>query len=176
MPLTKEQKQKVLEDLKESIAKAKAVVLVGITGLKVKEVSELKKRLKAIDGRLKVAKKTLTELAFKDNKLDFDKDAIKEEMALIFGFKEGISTTKAIYQFSQDQLFSGDKLKILSGFVNGKPKTSEEIIILAQLPTKEELLAKLVLTIANPISGLVRVLQGNIKGLIFSLNAISESK
>jgi large subunit ribosomal protein L10 len=176
MPLTKDQKQKILEDLKENIAKAKAIVLIGITGLKVKEVSEFKKRLKAVDSRLKVAKKTLTELAFKDNKMDFDKNQFKEEMALVFGFKEGISTAKAVYQFSQDQTVNGDKLKILSGFLDKEPKTSEEIIVLAQLPTKEELLAKLVGSISNPISGLVNVLQGNIKGLILSLNAISKSK
>ncbi|MDP1538797.1 MAG: 50S ribosomal protein L10, partial [bacterium] len=67
-----------------------------------------------------------------------------------------------VYQFG----LANEKLKILGGFLEGKFKEAEEIIALAQLPTKEGLLAKLVGSIASPISGLINVLQGNIKGLI----------
>ncbi len=162
MALTKTQKQKILQDLKEKIAKAKAIVLVGIAGLKVKDISELRKKLKTIDGNLKVVKKTLAERVLKENKLDFDKKRFKEELALVFGFEDEILPAKTVYQFSQEN----DKLKILGGFLEQKFQAAEEIITLAQLPSKEELLAKLVGSIASPISGLVNVLQGNIKGLI----------
>jgi large subunit ribosomal protein L10 len=174
MALNKAQKQKIIDDLKDKIARQKAMVLVGITGLKVKDISDLRKKLKANDGNLKVAKKTLIERAFKESKLGgeedkssssplvFDKNKYKEEVALAFGFKDEISPAKIVYQFG---LASGN-LKILAGFLEGKFKEAEEIIALAQLPAKEELLAKLVRSIASPISGLVDVLQGNIKGLI----------
>lgn len=162
MALTKTQKQKIIDDLKDKIARQKAMIFVGITGLKVKEISDLRKKLKATDSNLKVAKKTLIERAFKESKLDFDKNKYKEEIALAFGFKDEISPAKIVYQFG---LASGN-LKILAGFLEGKFKEAEEIIALAQLPTKEELLAKLVRSIASPISRLVNVLQGNIKGLI----------
>jgi large subunit ribosomal protein L10 len=149
MAFTKEQKQKIIEDLKEKVARQKAMILVGITGFKVKDLNELRKKLKAAEGNIQVAKKTLIEIVFKEKKIDFDKNKFKEEIALVF-------------EATQEN----ENLKILAGYIENEFKTGEEIITLAQLPTREELLAKLVGSISNPISGLVNVLQGNIKGLL----------
>jgi len=162
MALTKAQKQKVLDDLKDKIAKQKAMVLVGITGLKVKDITDLRKKLKATEGNLKVFKKTLIEKAFKENKLAFDKKDYKEEVALAFGFKDEIFPAKTVYDFSG----INPNLKILGGFFEGKFLESEKVIELAQLPGKEQLLARLVGSISAPISNLVSVLEANIKGLI----------
>lgn len=168
MALTKAQKQKILEDLKEKIARQKAMILVGISGLKVKDISDLRKKIKAVDGNLKVAKKTLIEKAFKESNLIFDKNKYKEEVALVFGFKDEISPAKTVYQFG----LRNEKLKILAGFFEGKFKEGREIIALAQLPGREELLVRLVGSISAPITGFVNVLQGNIKGLIYVLKQI----
>jgi len=162
MALTKEQKQKVLDDLKEKIAKQKAMVLVGITGLKVKDIAGLRRKLKVADGNLKVAKKTLIERALKQNKLDFDKKDYQEELALVFSFKDEILPAKTVYEFSE----TNPELKILGGFFEGKFLESEKVIELAKLPTKEQLLARLVGSISAPMSNLVSVLEANIKGLI----------
>jgi large subunit ribosomal protein L10 len=166
--LTKEQKQKILEDLKDKIAKQKAMVLVSIAGLKVKDVADLRRKLKAADGSLKVAKKTLIEKAFKENKLDFDKKDYKEELALVFGFKDEILPAKAVYEFSE----MSPELKILGGFFENKFLESEKVIELAQLPTKEQLLARLVGSISAPISGFVSVLNGNLRNLVYILSQI----
>jgi len=162
MALTKEQKQKVLDDLKEKIAKQKAMVLVGITGLKVKDIADLRRKLKVADGNLKVAKKTLIERALKQNKLDFDKKDYQEELALVFSFKDEILPAKTVYDFSE----TNPELKILGGFFEGEFLESEKVIELAKLPTKEQLLARLVGSISAPMSNLVSVLEANIKGLI----------
>ena len=170
MALNKIQKQKILDDLRDKIAKQKAIVLVGITGLKVKDISQLRKKLKAIEGNIKVFKKTLAEIVFKENKMEFDKRGYKEEVALVFGFKDEISPVKTVYQFSR----GNDKLKILGGFLENKFKAKEEMIILAQLPAREELLAKLVGSLNASVSGLVNVLKGNIKGLTYILSSIKK--
>ena len=170
MALNKTQKQKILDDLRDKIAKQKAIVLVGITGLKVKDISQLRKKLKAIEGNIKVFKKTLAEIVFKENKMEFDKRGYKEEVALVFGFKDEISPVKTVYQFSR----GNDKLKILGGFLENKFKAKEEMIILAQLPAREELLAKLVGSLNASVSGLVNVLKGNIKGLTYILSSIKK--
>lgn len=162
MALTKKQKEKILDDLKESIAKQKAVLFLGISGLKVKDISELRKKIKAANGNLRVAKKTLIEKAFKENDLDFDKSKYKEELALVFGFEDEISPAKTIYQAG----LGNENFKILGGFIGKNFNEAESIIALAQLPAKEELLAKLVGSMSASVSGFVRVLQGNIKGLI----------
>ena len=170
MPLTKEQKKKIVEDLKEKIARQKAIIFVDFSGLRVKDLSNLRKKLKAANSELKVTKKTLLDLVFKKTGLAIEAKKIKGEIALIFGYKDGLSLAKMIYQFSE----TNPNLKILGGFFEKKFREAEEIITLAQLPTREELLAKLVGTIFAPVSNLVNVLQGNIKGLIYALSGIKK--
>ena len=171
MPKTKAQKKEILDDLKEKITKQKAIVLIDFTGLKVKDIFGLRKKLKAAGSELKVAKKTLMGIIFKDRGLEIDFKKIKGEIALAFGYEDEISAAKIIHQLS----LQNQNLKILGGFFENKFVESEKVIELAQLPAKEELLARLVGSIASPISGFVNVLQGNIKGLICVLNAIKKA-
>lgn len=170
MAVSKAKKQELISDLRDKIARQKAIVLVGITGLKVKDASELKKKLKAVEANFKVFKKTLAEIAFKENKMDFDKKKFKEELALVFGFKDQVAPAKILHQFSK----TNDKVKILGGFVENKFMGREEMLAFAQLPGREELLAKLVGSLNAPASGLVNVLKGNIKGLVYILSSIKK--
>ena len=168
--LSKDQKTKILENLKEKVAKQKAIVFVDFTGLKVKDISRLRKELKKNQNEMQVAKKTLLNLALKDKNLEIAKDKLTGEVALVFGFNDEISPAKTVYQFSK----TNPALKILGGFLENKFKEIEEIVALAQLPGREELLARLVGSVASPMTGFVRVLQGNIKGLIQILSQIKK--
>jgi large subunit ribosomal protein L10 len=170
MALNKAQKQDILKDLRDKVSQSKSILLVGITKLKVKDMSELKKRLKGSNSNMKVVKKTLAQIVLKENKLDFDKKNFKEEVALVFGFKDEVSPAKIAYQFSKEN----ENLKILGGFIEKKFEGIDIIKALAQLPTKEELLGRLVGTISAPVTNLVYVLQGNIKGLIQVLGSIKK--
>ena len=159
-----------MEELKEKIAKQKAMVFIDFTGLKVKELFELRKKLKAMESELKVAKKTLLDLVFEKEGLKVDVKKLKGEVAVVFGFKDELSMAKIVYQFQK----AHQKLKILGGLFENKFIETEKVIVLATLPTKEELLAKLVGSINAPLSNLVNVLQGNIKGLVYVLSAIKK--
>lgn len=172
MALAKVQKQTIIEDLKEKIARQKAIVFVDFTGLKVKDLSALRRKLRAADGELKIAKKTLINLAFKEKQIETELKKLKGEIALVFGYKNEITPAKMVFQFSQEN----PNLKILGGFLENQFREMDEMITLAQLPTKEELLAKLVGSIFSPVSNFVYILQANIKGLILALNAISKLK
>jgi len=162
MALTKEQKKNILEKLKQNIAKQKAMVFVAIDSLKTTELFDLRKELKQSDCLLTVAKKTLLTIAFKESKMDFNAKELEGEVALVFGFEDAIIPAKTAYQFSR----KNKNLKILGGFFENEVKTAEEMIVLAKIPSKEELLAKIIGSIKAPISGFASVLQGNIKGLI----------
>jgi len=172
MALKKSQKKKIIEDLKEKIARQKAMIFVDFTGLKVKDLSNLRKKIKEVAGELKITKKTLLFLALKDYyPLVAQKvKKLRGEVAIVFSFKDEISSTKTIWQFSQEK----PNLKILGGFFENKFREAEDIITLAQVPTREELLANLVRSISSPISGLINVFQGNIKGLMYALSAINK--
>lgn len=173
MPKTKEQKTKVIQELNESLTKAKSIVFVDIQGLKVKEIVSLRKKAKEAMGNLKVAKKTLINLALKGKKEITDKIDIKAmsgEIAVLFGFEDPIKPLKSFYDFSRNN----DNLKFVSGIIENSLLSKEEIVAMAQLPSKQELLARLLRGLNSPVSGFVNVLQGNIKGLVYILSSIKK--
>lgn len=169
MPLNKEQKQKIVEKLKEKINKQKSMVFVAVDGLKAADIFDLRKKLKETDCQLQVIKKTLANIAFKKEKLKFDVKTLEGQFALVFGFGDEVSPAKTAYQFS----LSNENLKILGGFFEDKFRSAEEMIDLAKIPSKQELFARVVGSISSPISGFVNVLQANIKGLICVLKQIN---
>jgi large subunit ribosomal protein L10 len=173
MAKNKEEKKKILEDLKEKVKKQKMIVLVNFTGLKVKDFFELRKKLKSADSQIKVVKKTLLNLALKELSPDFAQkiDQFKDQIAIVFGFGDEILPAKILHQFSLEN----QNLKILAGYFEKKIREKEEIIALAQLPTKNEILASLIKNLSAPISNFVNVLQANIKGLIYILANLHES-
>ena len=139
MPQTKEQKQNNIEDLRERIEKQKAMIFVDFTGLKVKDFSNLRKKVKKTNGEIKVAKKSLLGLAFQKSGIKIEFDKFKGEIAVVFGFQDQISPAKIIYQFTQ----VSPNLKILGGFFDNQIVGAQDVIELAKLPSKEELLARL---------------------------------
>jgi len=172
MALTKTQKQKAIEELREKIERQKSIAILDIGGVKVKDLFELRKSMKKKDCELKVAKKTFVQLIFNEKKIKSNIRELPGEIALGFGYKDIIEPFKLAHSLS----VKVEKLKILGGLMENKIISKEEAITLATLPSREELLTKLVGTIFNPISGFVNVLQGNIKGLIYALSAIKDIK
>jgi large subunit ribosomal protein L10 len=172
--LTRIQKQKIIKDLKEKIQKQKIIIFVDFTGLKVKDLFNLRKKLKTIDSQIKVAKKTLAEIAFKELKgktlQSFDVKNLRGQVAFIFGFKDEISPTKIVWLTSQEN----PNLKILGGFLEDQFIEAEKVIELAKLSGKEELLRRLVGSVSAPISNFIYILQANTKGLLYVLNAIKK--
>lgn len=167
MPQTREQKNKIVESLKDKVSRQKAIVFVDFMGVKVKDLSALRKKLKAGENELKVAKKTLMSLALKDYNPEISQK-LKEmprEIALVFGYGNEISPAKTAWQFSQEN----QNLKIL-GSILGSQKTvflgDSQTIELAKLPSREELLAKFLRSISAPLSNFAYALNYNLKGLI----------
>jgi len=170
MAKTKEQKKKELESLKEKIKKQKTMIFVDFSGLKVENMSQLRRALKKSDSELKVAKKTLMKLALKDAGMENDISGLEGEIALVLGYGDQIIPAKLVYEFSKEN----PSLKILGGFFENQFKSAEDFIVLAQIPSKQELLARLVGSISSPITGFVRVLEANLKGLVYVLSAIKK--
>ncbi len=170
MALTKEQKKKIVEKIEKDVDKQKSMVFVAIDNIKTKDLSAFRKKLKEKDCLIAVVKKTLMNLAFKSKKIEVDKDKLKGEIALVYGFGDEISASKITYKFGEEN----KSLKILGGYFENKLREKDEIVALALIPSREELYAKVVGSISAPISGLVNVLQGNIRNLVYVLSAIKK--
>lgn len=165
MPQTKAQKQKIVEGLKDKLARQKAMVFIDIKGVKVKELSALKKKLKEANACLQVAKKTLFGLACREQGLEIDPKGLSGQIGLVFSFGDEVAPAKEVYSFSQ----TVPALQIVGGYIKGELLSKEEVLALAKLPTRQELLAKVVGSVASPLSGFINVLEGNIKGLLIIL-------
>jgi len=172
MALTKEQKKEIVENLKEKVEKQKTMVFVDIAGLKVSELFDLRKDLRAVDSLIQITKKTLFKVALKDySQALFQKiDELKGQIAVIFGFEDEILPAKAAYQFSG----KSKNLKILGGYFEKEFQDSDKMIEIAKLPTHEELLAQLVRSVSAPISNFLNVLQGNLQRLTYLLSVIKK--
>ena len=171
MPLTKAQKQEVIEDLKEKIDRQKAIIFADISGLKVKDLTSLRKLMKEKDCEAKVAKKTLLSLAFKEKSIPFEPKKLAGEIILGFGYKDEVFPFKIFYEFSKEK----ENLKILGGLIGKEFFEKEKAIMLAQIPSREELLAKMIGSLKAPIAGLVNVFQGNLRSLIYILSTIKRT-
>ena len=130
----------------------------------------MRKKLKEAESDIKVAKKTLAEIAFRNTKVSVEPKKMKGEIALVFGFGEIVPPAKLVWQLSQE----GSGLKILGGYLDEQFVAPAKIIELAKLPGQKELLSRLVGSLSAPMSNFVNVLQGNIKGLVYALSAIKK--
>lgn len=154
------------------LKKAKAVVFSDFKGVKVKDLTELKKELRKKGVDFKVSKKTLINIAFKEAGIEIDAKKMEGQVAVSISSQDEVAAAKIIENFSK----ANQNLKILGGILENKLMSIEQVKGLAKLPSKEELLGKLVRTIQAPISGFVNVCAGNLRGLVQVLKGISESK
>ncbi len=172
MAKTREQKEKIIEELSDKLSKAKSIIFTDYRGLKMNEMEELRQASFEKGIGYKVVKINLLKLAAKIAKVDINTEQFKEKpLAIGFGYEDEIITAKVIYGFARTH----EKLEILGGLLDGRPMDIEEIKTFALLPGREELYAKLVGSIASPISGLVNVLSGNLRGLVSILFQYKES-
>ncbi len=173
MALTREQKEKIVAELKEKIGKQKTMFFVEISGLKVNEMSELRKKLKEEDAELQVVKKTLMEIALEKAEIeDVEPRELKGELAIVFGYKDLVSPAKVIYEFAEEN----DDLEILGGYFEEEVREKEKVVQFAKLPSRDELLSRLVGSINAPVSNFVNVLQGNIRSFVYALDQIKVNK
>ena len=165
--------QKV-NNLKEKLTKAKSVVFAKYHGLDANKVNELRAKVIESGAEMTVAKNTLTKIALKDAKLHADKleSDLKGPIATFFSYEDAIAPIKVLAEFAK-----GIELpEMVAGIIDGKYVNVDEIKILSELPSKQELLARVVGGLNSPISGFVNVLSGNKKKLVYALNAVAEKK
>lgn len=175
MPKNKIQKQEILRNLSEKFKKSKSVVFAGFNALTVKDNEVLRDQFRKENSEYYVAKKTLINLAFKDQIKDLNVRSMDGKLAAIFSYEDEIAPAKIIANFRKDKEKT-DKIFFLGGILENKLLSKSEMEALSQLPSKLELQAKLVSSLNAPISGFVNVLAGNLRNLVGVLKSISEKK
>lgn len=172
--MIKQKKIEEIEKLKENFNRAKVVILTQYIGLNVLEITELRKKLRETDTFYKVVKNTLARRAFTGTDSAGDKflSELTGPVALAFNFDDPVKLAKVLKDYSREH----EKLKIKCGLFNSKFLTSVDINTLANLPSREVLIAKVVSGMKAPINNLVFTLKGIIAKLIYTLEAIKSQK
>lgn len=170
MPLTRQQKEQAIKDVGEALPQAVSVVFVGFNGLTVTDVNDLRNKLHEAGAKMRVMPKRLLKIALKNAKLEYDPATHEGQMAVVWG-TDAVSPAKIMYDFAKQKK---DVLKLLAGVLEGNTLSLEEVTSLAQLPTREQLLAQLVGVLAGPMRGLVSAMSGVPRSLVYVLQAVKE--
>lgn len=174
MPSAKilEQKKQIVKELSEKIAKAKTIVIADYRGITVAEDTKLRSELRKENVEYRIVKNTYTLLAAKQNGLEGLEEYLNGPTSIAFGFDDPVAPARLLVNYSK----SNKKFQIKAGVLEGKVISIQKLAELANLPSREVLVAKLLGTINAPVSGLVNVLNANIRGVVVALNAIAEQK
>jgi len=173
MAVTKAQKEEALKQLEDHFAKAKAVYFAQNKGLEVKKVTDLRKKLHKQGIDFVVAKKTLMKIAAKKHNFpDLSDEIMEGAVAAAFGYNDVVIPAKVLYDFSKEN----ENLQLLGGVVEGKLLNKAEAKQLATLPSREELLAKLVGSMKAPISGFHGALAGVLRKFVYGMKAVHDKK
>ncbi len=154
-----------VQNLTEKFKQAKAVVLTDYHGLNVTQLSKLRQEVKKAGGEFEVVKNTLLNLAAKETKIEIEPKALQGSTAVLWAYKDQISPLKALMDF----LKANELPKIKLGLLDQIAVPVERIKQLANLPSKEELKAKLVSTLHSPLYNLNNALNWNLRKLVFVL-------
>ena len=173
---TRAQKQEELIELKNKLSKSKIAIFSSFAGggttkdnkgLSVTAMEELKQSLRTAEAEYMVAKKTLINKAV-GNKIDVSQFA--GSLGLAFGYADEVSVAKNVYQFSR----KNPALKLWGAIFGDNFIDETRLISLAKLPGREVLLGHMVGMVQYPLSGLVNVLQANIRNLVLVLANIKK--
>ena len=173
MPSNKilEAKKAVVAEIADDIKKSPATIIVATRGLTVEEDTELRNELRAAGVKFAVRKNTLATKAVESLGIEGAEDYFKGPTAIATS-SSYTEAAKVLVKFEAKH----EEIKVKGGLVEGKVIDAAQVKELAKMPSKEELIARVLGGFNAPISGLVNVLNGNIRGLVVALNAIAEKK
>jgi large subunit ribosomal protein L10 len=170
--LDRRAKEQIVSELQEKLKKANLGVLTTFNAMNVEKMETLRNALRKSDAELKVVKNTLLGIASQGTDFSILADHFKWSVAVILSYKDPVAPSKALTEFAK----KNPELEIKAGVLDGKLLTKADITALAELPSREVLLGKLVSVMAAVPTSLVTVLSGVPRSFVQVLNAYCEKK
>ncbi|MDD2400798.1 MAG: 50S ribosomal protein L10 [Clostridia bacterium] len=167
-----EQKKQVVESIKDKFTKAQSVVMMEYRGLNVGEITELRSKMKKAGNEMKVFKNTLVERAADDCGIMGLNKYLNGPIAWGFSLQDPISAPKVVSEFAKTH----KKLIIKGGILEKKAIEEDGVRALAELPSREVLLAQVLAGMQAPLTGMANVLQGPIRKFVYAIEALRKEK
>jgi large subunit ribosomal protein L10 len=166
------EKAQTIDELTEMLQNSKGAVLLDYRGLDVAAIQALRRSLSAEEVEFHVAKNTLLRIASERAEVDMAPDLLTGPTAVAFGMRDEIAPAKLLTQFTR----TNRVVHIKGGVIGGRSMTAEEIGRVAELPSREELLAKLLGAIQAPLANTLGVLQAPAREVAGLAQALVESR
>ncbi len=171
--MRKLQKAAIIEDIQSKMARSQIGILTDFTGLKVEDLTRLRRQLQEADGELKVVKNTLMERAVAgDSHMALLQAHFTGPNALTLAYQDPVAVAKILVKFAQEK----PQFKIKAGVLGGQLLDAQAIDALSKLPAREVLMAQLLGVLKGVPTALVTVLSGVIRNLLNVLVAIKDQK
>jgi large subunit ribosomal protein L10 len=172
MAKTRTQKEAILSKTQDRLQRSKAVVLVKIKGIKVDQLENVRDSLFKEGLQLEVVKNSLFKQILIQEKLELPTELLDQPLGLIYSYEDQVAPARLANNFHKDI----ELLEIAGGLMDGVFLSASKVEVLAKLPSRDQLLGQLVGTLAAPLSGMVNVLNGNLRGLVQVLGQIRDQK
>ncbi len=168
MALTRQEKERLVREYGEKLGRAQVLIWSHYSGIDVAQMTAFRRQIRASGGDVVVVKNSLMQLALQEQGLPISNELTSGPSLVTFAYDDVAATTKVLNDFART---SNERLQIVGGIVGGKLATAEQIRSLADLPSREVLMAQLLGGIQAPISGLVGTLAAMVRGVMNVLNA-----
>ena len=167
-------KQAIVAELKEKLTGAKGAVLVNYRGLTVAQDTKLRRQLREAGVDYRVVKNTMTRIAAQEAGLEGLDVYLEGPTAIAISTTDPVAPAKIITDFVKEHKLQ--VLEVKAGLVEGNVIDENGVKALASLPSREVLIAKMLGSMQSPITGLVNVLQGSVRNLVYALDAVRQQK
>jgi large subunit ribosomal protein L10 len=165
-------KEQVAAELHESLKDFKIAVLAGYSGMDVAKMTALRVVLRKSNVELRVVKNTLLSIASRGTQLSALEGQFVGPLTVAIAHGDEVEATKALIDFAK----KNEKLQIKAGVMGGKALTAEQLAILAELPSREIMLGRLLSVMVAAQTSLVTVLTGVPRSFVQVLNAYKDKK
>ena len=170
--LTRQQKEKLVAGLEDKFRRQRVSIFTDLRGISVAKLSAFRRELRKSGAELKMGKKTLLKRALDAVGINIEPKTLEGELGVIFGYEDQVAPAKAAAKFSK----VNETFKVVKGILEGRILEAKDVLALARLLSREQLLAQVMRALNSPIQGLVRALAGNIRNLVVVLSKINNKK
>ncbi len=172
MSKQREMKEKKVSEIVAKLEDSMTAVITDYRGLNVDQATRLRNQLREANVEYKVLKNTLVKIAVAKIGLQDVDQYLEGPTAIAFSKEDPVAPAKILFKFAKEN----KDLEIKGGILEGKMVSQEQIIALASLPGREELLAQVLRGMLTPLTGMANVLQGPLRNFVQVLDAVRSEK
>ena len=161
-----------VETIAQHLGEAQSIILADYQGMTVEQMTDFRTKCRENNVVCRVVKNRLAKIAADQADVSGLKEHLTGPMALILGPESQVDPAKLVVDFAKDV----EALGVVGGFMDGAFLTSDEVVALSKIPSREELYAKMMGSINSPLTGIVGATSGVLSALTRAIDAVAKQK